>query len=77
MKCTGQLGTVLAFIVSPLVWLQAQPVKAQANPKIGASRSLAAYAGRWDLTMEIPTRPRPSWIDLNPTVGQFRTRRKY
>ena len=71
MKRTGQLSTDLTFVVSLLVWVHPQPVYAQAIPTVSASRSLASYPGRWDLTIEIPTRARPSWIELSEHEGQL------
>jgi Domain of Unknown Function (DUF1080) len=54
-----------------LVWVCPQAVDAQANPTGSASRSFATYTGRWDLTIEVPTGARPSWIELSENEGRL------
>jgi hypothetical protein len=71
MKRTERLPVVLAFTVSLLIWTPPQPVNAQANPAINASRSIASYPGRWDLTIKIPTHERPSWIEVTEQEGRL------
>jgi hypothetical protein len=65
MKAPGKPAIALAFALSLAVWVRPQPLNAQDNSPAGASGSIRAYTGRWDLTVRIPTHERPSWIEIS------------
>jgi hypothetical protein len=71
MRSPRALRIVLSFVVPLLVWLRPEPVSAQASPSADGSRSAAAFGGRWDLTVKIPTHERPSWIELSAQDGRL------
>src|SRR5579871_2308835 len=71
MKGTGRLRVMSAFVAPLLVCVYAQAVEAQGEPTSSASRSSAKFPGRWDLTMEIPSRERPSWLELTEHEGRL------
>ena len=71
MKGTRKLTIVLAIAVSLRVGVDPQPVNAQANPTVNASRSITSYAGRWDLTIRTPTREQPAWILVSEDKGRL------
>ena len=72
MKDTGNLGVVLSVVISLLVCVCPQGVDAQPKPPGSGSGSLPAYLGRWDLTIEIPTRAQPSWLELSEAQGRLK-----
>lgn len=40
------------------------------SPKVSSSESIEPFLGRWDLTVNTPTRARPSWIEVSEAQGQ-------
>jgi hypothetical protein len=71
MKGKRSSGVVLAVVVPLLVCVCPQSVDAQPNLTDGASGTLPAYLGRWDLTMEMPSRVQPLWIELSEVEGRL------
>jgi Domain of Unknown Function (DUF1080) len=70
-RSTRTLSLVLAIVVSLPVWAGPQQLNAQASPAVKASVPIAAYPGRWDLTIKTPTQERPSWIELSEHEGRL------
>jgi hypothetical protein len=71
MRSNRRPSVVLALVAPLLVWVCPPAVDAQANPTGSASRSITTYPGRWDLTIETPTRQRPSWLELTEREGRL------
>lgn len=61
----------LALAVFLLAWVCPQPANAEAHPAADGSGSVAAYLGRWDLTVKTPTQERPSWIEISNDHGRI------
>jgi 3-keto-disaccharide hydrolase len=71
LKSNSKLDVVLVFTVAVLGALIARPPAARADAAASASGPIARYLGRWDLTVAIPTHPRPSWIEFSEHQGRL------
>jgi 3-keto-disaccharide hydrolase len=71
LKSDSKLNVVLVFAVAVLGALIARPPAVRADTAASASRPIARYLGRWDLTVAIPTHERPSWIEFSEHEGRL------
>ena len=71
MQGTRKQIIVLAVGTSLLAWTCPHLAHAQARPTVNGSRAAGAYLGRWDLTVNTPTRRVPSWIEISDDHGRI------
>lgn len=71
MKRIGIRDLVLACTVILIGATCARAARAQASTPASASGALQRYVGRWDLTVDIPTHARPSWLEFSEREGRL------
>ena len=62
---------VIAFWFLP-ARTHSQTEKSEKTSPAPASAPLAAFLGRWDLTLRAPDREYPSWLELREEGGQLK-----
>jgi Domain of Unknown Function (DUF1080) len=64
------LWSVLLLVVLGLIGAYPDSPNAMASSTPSGSASIRPFLGRWDLTIQTPTRELPSWIQITEAQGQ-------
>jgi 3-keto-disaccharide hydrolase len=62
--------SVLLFAVALLLVAYSESVNTYAKSAAGASASVKAFLGRWDISIKTPSRVLPSWIEVSDEQGR-------